>query len=64
MATENVRINYTVDDKQLEDSNKELAKTIKLNNTTQKEVEETTEKFEDQNKELKKTSTAFSGIGG
>ena len=64
MATEKIRINYEVDKKQLDASNKSLGKTIKANDLTQKEVDQTTDKFKKQEKQLSKTNKAFSGLGG
>ena len=64
MATENIRIKYVVDDKQLEESNKELNKTAKANDQVQKEVDQTNEKFKTQEKQLSKTNKAFAGLGG
>ena len=63
MATEKIRIDYEVDKKQLDASNKSLKKTAELNELTQKEVDETNEKFKDQEKQLSKTNKAFSGLG-
>ena len=64
MSTENIRINYVVDKKQLDASNKSLEETAKLNNLTQKEVDDTNEKFEDQSKVLATNNKALSGLGG
>ena len=64
MSTEKIRISYEVDKKQLDASNKSLTKTAELNDLTQKEVDQTNEKFKDQNKTLAKTNKMFSGLGG
>jgi hypothetical protein len=64
LATENIRIKYEVDKKQLDASNKSLEQTAKLNNLTQKEVDETNDKFEEQSKAVGGTSKAMSGLGG
>jgi hypothetical protein len=63
LSTENIRIKYDVDKKELDASNKSLAKTVKLNNLTQKEVDETTAKFKKQEQQLSKTNKRFSGLG-
>lgn len=63
MATENIRIKYEVDKKQLEQSNKELEKSAKANDLTQKEVDETTKKFSAQEKQLSKTNKVFASTG-
>ncbi len=63
MATENIRIKYEVDKKQLDASNKSLEKSAKANNLTQKEVDQTTAKFKKQDKQLSKTNKSFSGLG-
>lgn len=60
---DNIKIAYVVDKSQLIASNKELDKTVKANNLTQKEVKETTDKFKDQDKQLSKTNKAFSSMG-
>jgi hypothetical protein len=59
-----VRIDYKVNDKELEDSNKELKKSIKGNDLLQKELAQTNEKYKDQDKQIGKTNTALSGLGG
>ena len=64
MATEKIRIDYLVDKKQLDESNKSLKTTVKANDLTQKEVDETNKKFKEQEKQLSKTNKAFSGLGG
>jgi hypothetical protein len=64
LSTEKIRIQYEVDKKQLDASNKSLTKTAELNDLTQKEVDQTNEKFKDQNKTLAKTNKMFSGLGG
>lgn len=64
MATEKIRIDYEVNKKQLDESNKSLKKTAELNDLTQKEVDQTNQKFEDQNKTLSKTNKAFTSLGG
>jgi len=64
LSTEKIRISYEVDKKQLDASNKSLTKTAELNDLTQKEVDQTNEKFKDQNKTLAKTNKMFSGLGG
>lgn len=64
MATEKIRIDYEVDKKQLDESNKSLKKTAELNELTQKEVDETNEKFKEQGKTLSKTNKLFSSLGG
>lgn len=63
MATENIRIIYDVDAKELVASNKVLKNTVKANNLTQKEVAETTEKFKKQEKQLSKTNKKLGGLG-
>lgn len=65
MATENIRIDYVVSGKkQLDESNKSLEKTAKLNDLTQKEITETNSKFKDQEKAVSSTNSAFAGLGG
>ena len=64
MATEQIRINYVVDKKQLDASNKSLKTTAKENDLVQKEVDQTNDKFKDQEKQLSKTNKAFAGLGG
>lgn len=63
MATEKIRISYEVDKKQLDASNKALEDTAKLNNLTQKEVDQTTEKYKDQEKTLSKNNKELSSLG-
>ena len=63
MATENIRIKYEVDKKQLAASNKELEKSAKANDLTQKEVDQTTKKFSAQEKQLSKTNKVFASTG-
>ena len=64
MATEQIRINYVVDKKQLDASNKSLKTTAKANDLVQKEVDQTNDKFKKQEKQLSKTNKAFAGLGG
>jgi hypothetical protein len=64
LSTEKIRISYEVDKKQLDQSNKSLKKTAELNDLTQKEIDQTNDKFKDQNKTLAKTNKMFSGLGG
>ncbi len=63
MATENIRIKYEVDKKQLDQSNKALEKSAKDNDLVQKEVDQTTEKFAKQEKQLSKTNKIFASTG-
>jgi hypothetical protein len=63
LATENIRIKYEVDKKQLDQSNKALEKSAKDNDLVQKEVDQTTEKFAKQEKQLSKTNKIFASTG-
>jgi hypothetical protein len=63
LATENIRIDYDVQKKELEAANKVLKELIKTNKITQKEADELTKKFKNQDKQLSKTNKAFTGLG-
>lgn len=63
MATENIRIEYEVVKKQLDEAVKTLKEFEKQNNLSQKEIDQTKEKFKDQEKQLSKTNQAFTSLG-
>jgi hypothetical protein len=64
LANEKIRIEYVVDKKQLDASNKSLQDAQKQNNLTQKEVDETTAKYKKQDRELKGLGGTMKAVGG
>jgi hypothetical protein len=63
LATENIRIKYDVDKKELASANKELEDFNKTNGITQKEVDQTNKKFKDQDKELNSLNGTMKKVG-
>ena len=63
MATEKIRIEYEVNKGQLEAANKTLDEFNESNELTQKEIDQTSNKFKEQDKSIAATNKAFGGLG-